>query len=122
MPTQAVLIEAPVASPRAGILDRDEHFACEAVIAHPGDRPLDAPLVTGRSDPCRINMKVACLGVLEERRGDARREGIGVDDDGFGVIGNEDAEDAAEKRPRRFTRLDRARRRLLEGRIDEAVA
>ena len=67
-------------------------------------------------------MKAARLRVLEEGRRDARREGIGVDDDGLGVIGNEDAEDATEKRPRRFARLDRARGRLLEGRIDEAVA
>ncbi|HVL68918.1 MAG TPA: hypothetical protein VM364_16805 [Vicinamibacterales bacterium] len=122
VPAEAVIIEAPVASPRAGILDRDEHFARKAVIADAGYGSLDAALVTGRSHACRIDMKVARLGVLEEGRRDPRREGIGVDDDGLGVIGNEDAEGAAEKRPRRFTRVDRARRRFLEGRIDEAVA
>jgi hypothetical protein len=122
VPAQAVLIEAPVVSPRAGILDREEHFTRKAVIADAGYGPLDAPFVTGRSHAGGINMKVAGLCILEERRRDARREGIGVDDDGFGVIGNEDAEDAPEKRPRGFTRLDRARRRFFEGRIHEAVA
>jgi hypothetical protein len=42
--------------------------------------------------------------------------------DRLGVVGNQDSKDAAEKHPGGLARLDRARCRFLEGRIDEAVA
>ena len=52
----------------------------------------------------------------------ARRQRVGVDDDRLRVVGNDDREDATEEGPRRLARLDRARGRLLEGRIHEAMA
>src|SRR5262245_12309986 len=96
----------------ARVLERDEHFAREAIIADAGYGPFDAPLIAGMPHARRVDMKMARLRVLEKRRRDARGEGIGVDDDRLGVIRNEDFENAAEKLPGRFTRLDGARSRL----------
>src|SRR5262249_40238867 len=63
----------------------------------------------------------AGLRVFKKRGRDARRERIGLADDRFGVVGDNDSEDAAEKLPGRFTRFNGASRRLLEGGINEAV-
>jgi len=122
VPAEAVIIEAPVAPPGAGILDREEHFARKAVVADARYGPLDAPLVTGRSHACRIDMKVgACAysrnaGVMRGARGSASTMMALV------LSGIRTLKTPPKKRPRRFTRLNRARRRLLEGRIDEAMA
>jgi hypothetical protein len=45
---QPVVIETPVPSPGPWVLDRDEHFARKAVIAHTGYRAFDAAFVAGR--------------------------------------------------------------------------
>jgi hypothetical protein len=79
------------------------------------------PFIAGMPDARGINVKVARLRVFEKRGRDARRQRIGLDDDRFGVIRNEDSENAPEKLPGRFTRFDGADRRLFERRIDEAV-
>jgi hypothetical protein len=42
VPTEAVVIEAPLPAPRAGIIKGDEHFARKAVIADTGYGALDA--------------------------------------------------------------------------------
>src|SRR5688500_16951651 len=47
---EPVVIEAPVSRVRARVLERDEHFAGEAVIADAGYGPFDAPLLPG----CRL--------------------------------------------------------------------
>ena len=107
---------------RARVVERRQHFAGEAVVADAGHGALDAPFVAGMPHARRIDVKVPRLRVLEKRRRDARRERIGGDDDRLRVIRNQDPEDAAEKLPGGFTRLDGARRRFLEGGIDEAVA
>lgn len=60
-------------------------------------------------------MKVACLGVLEKRWRDPRRERIRINDDRLGVIRNQDLEEAAEEFPGSFARLNRARGRFFEG-------
>jgi hypothetical protein len=56
-------------------------------------------------------MKVACLRVFEKGGCDPRRQRVGANDDRLRVIRDQDLEDAAEKLPGRFTRLDRSRRR-----------
>jgi hypothetical protein len=122
VPPEAVVIAAPVAAPRARLIERGEDFASKAVVPHAWYGPLDAPFVARLPDAGRVDMKVARLRILEKRRRDPRREGIGLDDDRLGVIRNEDLENAAEKLPRRFTRLDRTGGGLLEGRIDKAMA
>jgi len=65
-------------------------------------------------------MKVARLRVLEKRRCDAGRQGIGGDDDRLRVIRNQDRE-TPPKLPGGLTRLDGAGGGFLEGGIDEAV-
>ncbi len=67
-------------------------------------------------------MKPTRLRVLEKRRRDARGERILLHDNRLGVIGNQHQENATEKLPSRFTRLDRARGGFLEGGIDKPVA
>ena len=119
---QAVLVEAPGAGPHVRIVEREEHFAREAVVADAGYGALDAPLVPRGAHARRIDMKVPRLRILEKRGRDPRRQRVRADDDRLRVIGNEDGEDAAEEGPRRFARLDRARGRLLEGGIHEAMA
>jgi hypothetical protein len=118
---QPVVIQTPVPAPRAGVVECREHFAGKAVIADTGHGALHAPFVARLPDPRGVNVKVARLCVFEKGGGNPGRQWIGTDDDGLRVIRDQDPEDAAEKRPGRFTRLDRARRRFLEGRIDEAV-
>ena len=94
----------------------EEHFAGEAVVADAGDGALDAPLVAGRAHAGRVDMKVPRLRVLEKRRRDPRRQRVGADDDRLRVVRDDDREDPTEEGPGGLARLDRARRRLLEGR------
>jgi hypothetical protein len=119
---EPVVIEAPVSRVRARVLERDEHFAGEAVIADAGYGPFDAPLVAGMPHPRGVDVKMPRLRVLEKAGRDARRQRIGLEDDRLGVIRDDDIEDAPEKLPGRFTRLNRARGRFFEAGIDEAVA
>jgi len=122
MPTEAVVIQAPVPRVGARVVEGGQHFTGEAVVPDTGNGPFDPAFVTRMPDARRVDVKVPRLRVLEKRRGDARGERIGGDDEGLGVIRNEDFENATKEFPRRFTRLDGARRRFFEGGIDEAVA
>ena len=122
VPAEPVVVETPVAAPRARVVERGQDFAGKAVVADAGHGAFDAPFVAGMPHARGIDVKVARLRVLEKRRRDARRQRIGLDDDRLGVIRDQDVEDAAEKLPRRLARLDGACRRFLEGRIHKAVA
>ena len=106
----------------ARVLERDEDFAGEAIIPDARYGPFDAPLVPGMPDPRRVDVEVPGLRILEKSWRDSRVERVGLLDDGLGVVCNNDLEDAAEKLPGRFTRLDGARGRFVEPGIDEAVA
>ena len=110
-----------MAAPRARVVECGQDFSGKAIVADAGDGPLDAPFVTGSPHARGVDMKVARLCVLEKRGRDARRQGIGRDDDRLRVIWNQDRENAAEKFPGGFTRLDGAGGGFLEGGIDEAV-
>jgi hypothetical protein len=97
-------------------------LAAKAVVAHVGHTALDAGLVLRPADARRIDDEAAGLRILEEGRDDARLQRIRLEDDDGRVVRDEDAEDAAVKRPRRLARLDGARRGLAHAGVDEAVA
>src|SRR5262249_14101491 len=67
VPPEAVVVEAPVPAPRAGVVERGEHFPGEAVIACTGYGPFDTPFVPGMPDPRRVDVEVAGLCVFEKR-------------------------------------------------------
>src|SRR5690606_1321247 len=62
------------------------------------------------------------LRVLEEGCDETRLERIGLGDDRRRVVRDHDGEHPAVEGPGRLARLDRARRRLAEARVHEAVA
>jgi len=64
---EPVVIEAPVSRVRARVLERDEHFAGEAVIADAGYGPFDAPLVAGMPHPREVDVKMPRLRTRESR-------------------------------------------------------
>ena len=99
-----------------------QDLAPEAVVAYARDAALDARLVTRMAHPGGIDVEASGLGVLAEGRDDPRVERVGGVHDRLGIVRNEDGEDPTEEGPGRLARLDRARRRLAEARVDEAVA
>src|SRR5271167_3585527 len=90
MTTQPILLAAPVPRMRARLVNRREDFAGEAVISYARNGAFDAGLVPSMPHARGVDMKMASLGILEKRGRDARRERIRIDDDGLGVIRNED--------------------------------
>ena len=120
--SQPVLLQAPDAATVTGRVEIQQDFAAEAVVADCGDTALDTRLVLSMPTAGGVDVKAAGLRVLEEGRCDPGGEPVGTGDDRFGVVRDEDPEDAAEESPRRFARLDRPPRRLLEGGIHETVA
>ena len=67
---QAVLVETPGARAHVRVVEREEDFAREAVVADAGHGALDAPLVPRGAHARRIDVKVPRLRVLEKRRRD----------------------------------------------------
>jgi hypothetical protein len=104
------------------VVERGEDLAGEAIVTDRLHRPLHPALVARVAHARRVDVKPPGLRVLEKRQRDPRGERIGLRDDRRRVIWNQDLEDPAEEVPRGFARFDGARGRLLEGRIDEAVA
>src|SRR4026208_1808780 len=98
--TEAVVIEAPIPPSRASFFEGREYFTGKAVIAYAGYGALDPSFVTRRPHARRVDVKVPGVGIVEKGRRDAGRQGIGIDDDGLGVIRDDHFEDAAEEVPR----------------------
>ena len=63
---EAVVIEAPIPAPRAGLLEGRQDFTGKAVIAYAGHRALDPPFVTGRSARARGRCESAGRGRTRE--------------------------------------------------------
>jgi hypothetical protein len=122
VPLHSVLVEAPAAGARTRVVDRAKSLAPEAVVAHRWHGPLDPRLVLRVAHAGGVDHEAARLRVLEETVGDPRRDRIGLRDDRLGVVGDHHAEHAPEEFPGSVARLDRRRGRLLEHRVDEAVA
>src|SRR4029453_14693987 len=97
-------------------------FARKAVIPDAGHGAFDPSFVAGMAYSGRIDVKVPGLCVLEKRGGDPRPEWIRVGDDGLGVVGDRDFENAAKEFPGCFTRLNRPHRGFLKRGIDESMA
>ena len=116
------LLVAPHDGPHPRLVERREPLAGEAVVADVRHRALHAGLVRGAPHAGGIDDEAPRLRVLEEGDHDAGLERIGRGDERARVIRNHDAKHAAVEAPGRLARLDRARRRLPEARIDEAVA
>src|SRR6266540_7460202 len=74
--------------------------------------------------PCRLSDFDGSWppSTLAERLRDLRRDRVGDLDDGLGVVGDDDLEDPAEELPGGLARLDGRLGRLLEHRVDEAMA
>jgi hypothetical protein len=117
-----IVLAAPVLGMNAGLGEVDEHFAGEAVVADTGDGPFHAGFVPRVAHAGGVDDEAARLRVLQEGGGQPWLEGIRAVDDGLGVVGDQDAEDAVEKCPGRLAGLDRRRGRLAEHRVDEPVA
>ena len=106
---------------RARVFQRGQDFAGEAVISYSRDGAFDAGLVPSMAYAGGVDMKVACLRILEKRRGDPRCKRIRIDDDRLGVIWNEDVENPAEKLSGDFAGFNRARGRFFERGIHEPI-
>ena len=119
---EPVVLVTPMRGMRPRVFERGEDLAGKAIVADGLDGPLDAAFVARMPDAGRIDVKGARLRVLEKRGREPWRERVRLGDDGRRVIRNEDLEDATEEVPRGFTGVDGPRCRLLEGRIDKAVA
>jgi hypothetical protein len=109
-------------SMHASVIECGEEFTGKAIVAHVGNGALDPSFIPWMSHASCIHMKVARLRVLEKGRHDTWSERVRLDDDGFGVIRNQDAEDAAEELPGGFAGFDSAGRRFFENGIDKPIA
>jgi hypothetical protein len=69
-----VVLAASVPRVCAGVAERGEDLAGEAVVAHGRDRPLDAAFVARVAHARGIEMKATRLRVLKKRRRDLRHE------------------------------------------------
>ena len=117
-----VLVLTPMPRMAVGVLEIEQGLAGEAVVARGGDGPFDPSLVLGPARAGGIDVEAARLGIFEELGREAGAERIGLDDDPLGVVGDQDLEDPAVKRPGGFTGLDGAGHDLAEAGVDEAVA
>ncbi len=83
---EAIFLEAPHATALARGLEVPQELAAEAVVADGRDTALDARRVLRMTAARRVDMEAAGLRVLEEGGRDARRERVGADDGGLGVL------------------------------------
>lgn len=122
MPALAILLAAPVAGVRAGLLQRGQDLAGKTVIADGGHGSLDPCFIPGMPHTSRVHLKTAHLRVLEKRQRHVRRERIRLGNDGLGVIGNENFENALKELPGGFAGLDGAHGGFFESGIHKPIA
>ena len=105
----------------ACVLQRRQDLAGEAIISNARDRAFHASFVPRMFHAGGIDFQIPGLRVLEKRGRDARRQRVRLQDDRFGVVGDQDMESPAVELPSGFARVNRAGGRFFKRGIDEAI-
>lgn len=107
VPTESVLLEAPMHRATAAVIDGEQPLTAEAVLTDRLHGALDTPLVLGVAAPRGVHREASRLRVLQEGLVDDRRQRVHRRDDRLRPVGDDEQEHAAEEGPRRLTGFDR---------------